>query len=104
MFAIVILSAIGSMFANGHHSMMGSDEDPEDGGKVAMAVFGAVAVYGVSIKTGYDQDKSSCCAGLPSLLCMPSLYAQATKPARRDRATIERPVFLRCMSVSSGEV
>ncbi|KAF2766762.1 hypothetical protein EJ03DRAFT_344917 [Teratosphaeria nubilosa] len=46
-FAIVILSAIGSMFANGHHSMMGSDEDPEDGGKVAAAVFGAVGVYGV---------------------------------------------------------
>ncbi|KAH9827314.1 hypothetical protein Tdes44962_MAKER02940 [Teratosphaeria destructans] len=46
-FAIVILSVIGSMFANGHHSMMGSDEDPEDGGKVAAAVFGAVGVYGV---------------------------------------------------------
>lgn len=35
------------MFARGHHSMMGSTEDPEDGGKVATAVFGAVAVYGV---------------------------------------------------------
>lgn len=46
-FAIVILSAIGSMFAHGHHSMMGSTEDPSDGGKVATAVFGAVAVYGV---------------------------------------------------------
>ncbi|TKA70454.1 hypothetical protein B0A55_10466 [Friedmanniomyces simplex] len=47
LFAIVILSVIGSMFANGHHSLMGSDEDPEDGGKVAAAVFGAVGVYGV---------------------------------------------------------
>jgi len=46
-FAIVILSAIGSMFASGHHSMMGSEEDPKDGGKVAAAVFGAVGVYGV---------------------------------------------------------
>ncbi|KAI7114467.1 hypothetical protein KC343_g8209, partial [Hortaea werneckii] len=45
-FAIVILSAIGSMFAKGHHTMMGSEEDPKDGGKVAAAVFGAVAVYG----------------------------------------------------------
>ncbi|WPH00915.1 Hypothetical protein R9X50_00374900 [Acrodontium crateriforme] len=45
-FAIVILSAIGSMFANNNHTMMGSEEDPEDGGKVAAAVFGAVAVYG----------------------------------------------------------
>lgn len=26
---------------------MGSNEDPKDGGKVAVAVFGAVAVYGV---------------------------------------------------------
>lgn len=47
-FAIVILSVIGSMFAHGHHSMMGSDEDPTDGAQVATAVFGAVAVYGVS--------------------------------------------------------
>ncbi|KAK0328977.1 hypothetical protein LTR82_000911 [Friedmanniomyces endolithicus] len=48
LFAIVILSVIGSMFAHGNHSMMGSDEDPQDGGKVAAAVFGAVGVYGVS--------------------------------------------------------
>lgn len=27
---------------------MGSKEDPEDGGAVAAALFGAVAVYGVS--------------------------------------------------------
>jgi len=27
--------------------MMGSEEDPKDGGKVAAAVFGAVGVYGV---------------------------------------------------------
>ncbi|KAK0298985.1 hypothetical protein B0A54_15540 [Friedmanniomyces endolithicus] len=47
LFAIVILSVIGSMFAHGNHSMMGSDEDPQDGGKVAAAVFGAVGVYGV---------------------------------------------------------
>ena len=35
------------MFAHGNHSMMGSEEDPKDGGKVATAVFGAVGVYGV---------------------------------------------------------
>ena len=28
--------------------MVGSTEDPADGGKVAVAVFGAVGVYGVS--------------------------------------------------------
>ncbi|KAK3074644.1 hypothetical protein LTR53_017224 [Teratosphaeriaceae sp. CCFEE 6253] len=47
LFAIVILSVIGSMFAHGHHTMMGGEEDPKDGGKVAVAVFGAVGVYGV---------------------------------------------------------
>jgi len=47
------------MFARGHHSMMGSTEDPEDGGKVATAVFGAVAVYGVRLwlSCGYDEEK-----------------------------------------------
>lgn len=40
------------MFANNHHSMVGSEEDPEDGGKVAAAVFGAVAVYAVRAKMG----------------------------------------------------
>ena len=35
------------MFARGNHSMMGSVEDPVDGGKVAAAVFGAVIVYAV---------------------------------------------------------
>jgi len=37
------------MFANGHHSMMGSTEDPKDGKKVAGAVFGAVIVYAVRL-------------------------------------------------------
>ena len=48
-FAIVILSIIGAMFANGNHSMMGSEEDPEDGGAVAASVFGAVIVYAVGL-------------------------------------------------------
>ncbi|KIW09278.1 uncharacterized protein PV09_00199 [Verruconis gallopava] len=45
-FAIVILSIIGSMFKSGNPVMMGHTEDPKDGGAVAAAVFGAVAVYG----------------------------------------------------------
>ncbi|CZT21602.1 uncharacterized protein RCC_07465 [Ramularia collo-cygni] len=45
-FAIIILSTIGGMFANNHHSLVGSHEDPPDGGKVATAVFSAVAIYG----------------------------------------------------------
>ncbi|KXL46344.1 hypothetical protein M433DRAFT_149400 [Acidomyces richmondensis BFW] len=46
-FAIVILSIIGGMFASNNHTVMGSDEDPADGGKVAAAVFGAVVVYAI---------------------------------------------------------
>ncbi|KAF2142940.1 uncharacterized protein K452DRAFT_297457 [Aplosporella prunicola CBS 121167] len=44
-FAIVLLSIIGSLFKSNSHTMMGSTEDPEDGKAVAGAVFGAVAVY-----------------------------------------------------------
>jgi ribonuclease kappa len=47
-FAIIILSAIGGMFAAGNHTVMGSAEDPKDGKSVATAVFGAVVIYGVS--------------------------------------------------------
>ncbi|KAH7122425.1 hypothetical protein B0J11DRAFT_551060 [Dendryphion nanum] len=44
-FAIVILSVIGSLFKSNSHIVMGSEEDPEDGGAVAGAVFGAVFIY-----------------------------------------------------------
>lgn len=46
------------MFASGHHSMMGSEEDPKDGGKVAAAVFGAVVVYAVSCRNISDLRKA----------------------------------------------
>jgi hypothetical protein len=44
-FAIVILSVIGSLFKSNHHSMMGSTDDPKDGPAVAATVFSAVIVY-----------------------------------------------------------
>ncbi|CAG8974141.1 hypothetical protein HYALB_00002777 [Hymenoscyphus albidus] len=44
-FAIIILSIIGSLFKSGHHSMMGSTSDPKDGAAVAGTVFSAVIVY-----------------------------------------------------------
>ncbi|KAF2679556.1 hypothetical protein K458DRAFT_313848 [Lentithecium fluviatile CBS 122367] len=44
-FAIIILSVIGALFKSGSHTVMGSKEDPEDGGAVAGAVFGAVFIY-----------------------------------------------------------
>ncbi|RMY25042.1 hypothetical protein D0867_00987 [Hortaea werneckii] len=86
-FAIVILSAIGSMFAKGHHTMMGSEEDPKDGGKVAAAVFGAVAVYGVRDKeypekireTGNRIKWLTQQTGFPRVLRTPGLTAQEAK-------------------------
>jgi len=44
-FAIVILSVIGSLFARNHHIMMGMEEDPEDSAAVAASIFVAVAIY-----------------------------------------------------------
>lgn len=48
-FAIVILSILGALFAKDHHSVMGSEDDPPNGTVVATAVFGAVGIYGVSL-------------------------------------------------------
>ncbi|OAL51418.1 hypothetical protein IQ07DRAFT_586930 [Pyrenochaeta sp. DS3sAY3a] len=45
LFAIVILSVIGSLFKSNSNVMMGSEEDPKDGAAVAGAVFGAVFIY-----------------------------------------------------------
>ncbi|KAF2789600.1 hypothetical protein K505DRAFT_284052 [Melanomma pulvis-pyrius CBS 109.77] len=44
-FAMVILSVIGALFKSNSHMMLGSEEDPKDGGAVAGAVFGAVVIY-----------------------------------------------------------
>lgn len=44
-FAIVILSTIGALFKTGSQTVLGGDEDPEDGKAVAGAVFGAVFIY-----------------------------------------------------------
>ncbi|KAH8725412.1 hypothetical protein GQ44DRAFT_615689 [Phaeosphaeriaceae sp. PMI808] len=44
-FAIVILSVIGSLFKSNSNIVLGSEEDPKDGGAVAGAVFGAVFIY-----------------------------------------------------------
>lgn len=81
-FAIIILSTIGSMFASGHHIVMGSSEDPKDGKGVAAAVFGAVVVYGVRITSHKVQTRAGkprkrtkklTSAGLPRLLRQPGL-------------------------------
>jgi len=76
-FAIVILSVIGALFKSGHHSMMGSTEDPKDGAAVAASVFGAVIVYAVCILCSHVlywvyADPNT---GFPSWLWLPGLLA-----------------------------
>ncbi|KAA8570186.1 hypothetical protein EYC84_002510 [Monilinia fructicola] len=48
-FAIIILSVIGSLFKSNNHALLGGKEDPEDGAAVAATVFSAVVVYAVFI-------------------------------------------------------
>ncbi|KAI9924409.1 hypothetical protein ASPWEDRAFT_100898 [Aspergillus wentii DTO 134E9] len=45
LFAIVILSVLGSLFQSNHHGFTGSEGEPEDGPAVAASVFTAVVVY-----------------------------------------------------------
>lgn len=58
-FAIVILSTIGALFKSKNHSMMGGEEDPEDGDAVAGAVFGAVFIYIVCVTGTYHSSAYS---------------------------------------------
>ncbi|KAL1957695.1 hypothetical protein VTO42DRAFT_5672 [Malbranchea cinnamomea] len=44
-FAVIILSVLGSLFKRNHHSMTGSIDDPADGPAVAGSIFTAVIVY-----------------------------------------------------------
>ncbi|KAF7885672.1 uncharacterized protein EAF02_004181 [Botrytis sinoallii] len=48
-FAVIILSIIGSLFKSNNHALLGGKEDPEDGAAVAATVFSAVVVYAVFI-------------------------------------------------------
>ncbi|PKY05413.1 hypothetical protein P168DRAFT_325769 [Aspergillus campestris IBT 28561] len=45
LFAIVILSVLGSLYQNDHHGFTGSEGEPEDGGAVAASIFTAVFIY-----------------------------------------------------------
>ncbi|KAJ5736364.1 uncharacterized protein N7483_001489 [Penicillium malachiteum] len=44
-FAIVILSVLGSLFSSNNHSYTGSEGEPEDGPAVAASIYVAVLVY-----------------------------------------------------------
>ncbi|KAE8145240.1 hypothetical protein BDV25DRAFT_133960 [Aspergillus avenaceus] len=45
LFAIAILSVLGSLYKSEHHGFTGSEGEPEDGGAVAGSIFTAVFVY-----------------------------------------------------------
>ncbi|KAB8240773.1 hypothetical protein F9C07_10856 [Aspergillus flavus] len=45
LFAIVILSVLGSLYKKEHHGFTGSEGEPEDGAAVAASIFTAVFVY-----------------------------------------------------------
>ncbi|KJK62204.1 Histidine biosynthesis protein [Aspergillus parasiticus SU-1] len=45
LFAIVILSVLGSLYKREHHGFTGSEGEPEDGAAVAASIFTAVFVY-----------------------------------------------------------
>ncbi|EDN05342.1 conserved hypothetical protein [Histoplasma capsulatum var. duboisii H88] len=44
-FAVIILSVLGSLFKSNHHSLTGSIDDPENGPAVAASIFTAAIVY-----------------------------------------------------------
>jgi hypothetical protein len=44
-FAIVILSVLGTLFGSNNHAYTGSGESPEDGPAVAASIYIAVLVY-----------------------------------------------------------
>ncbi|KAJ0300677.1 hypothetical protein COL5a_006623 [Colletotrichum fioriniae] len=44
-FAIVILGVLGILFKQNHPELVGSEEDPKDGGAVAGTIFVSVMIY-----------------------------------------------------------
>ncbi|CAI7645923.1 unnamed protein product [Penicillium pancosmium] len=45
LFAIVILSVLGSLFGSNNHAYTGSEGEPEDGVAVAASIYTAVIIY-----------------------------------------------------------
>ncbi|EEH36091.1 hypothetical protein PAAG_00414 [Paracoccidioides lutzii Pb01] len=79
-FAIIILSILGSLFKNNHHSVTGSTKDPENGPAVAASIFTAVAVYAESCSRENLQKTNR--------------YHSARKLSHAAHALTARPPFL----------
>lgn len=90
-FAIVILSILGSLFSKNHHSVMGSEDDPEDGSAVAGAVFGAVGIYGVS----FDFPKRPFVGAKSNQSQRSSLYSAAVRHSYIKERGDEAPLHCR---------
>ncbi|KAI5295478.1 hypothetical protein KEM52_001252 [Ascosphaera acerosa] len=55
LFAVVILSVIGSLFKSNNHAFTGSIDDPKDGRAVAGSIFVAVLIYaGFAVFCGFQ--------------------------------------------------
>jgi len=84
---------------------MGHAEDPKDGGAVATAVFGAVAVYGVRSPLRYTDalsttqhspmhERANLQTGFPHLLRITGLAAHSRESERRDLTVISQTSHL----------
>ena len=86
----MILGALANTSSALSHSMMGSVEDPKDGGKVATAVFGAVAVYGVrllklakeTVEREIGNNADVMVLGIPLVLRQPSFHTSTAASGR----------------------
>jgi hypothetical protein len=76
---------------SGNHVVMGHNEDPEDGGAVAGAVFGAVFIYIVCQSAPVNTYHTHELLGILRLLRIPSSPPHQRKPPRRDKPIIADP-------------
>lgn len=88
-FAMVILSIIGSLFARNHHMVMGLDEDAEDHKAVASSIFITVAIYGVCHTAMCLRVSADKMPGLLRILWIASMVESKTKQKRRHLAAIK---------------
>lgn len=91
LFAIVILSIIGSLFKGNSNTVMGTDEDPKDGGAVAGAVFGAVFIYivcSLSVSDDGEWGLANMKAGILCVLRIPGLLTFEGKPTGCDKPVV----------------
>jgi len=63
------------LFANNAEALMGTVDDPPDGGAVARTCIGAVVIY--AVHSSYYYDPLTTGKGIPCLLWMSGIFASA---------------------------